>query len=68
MTPRVERELVPPGRYLLAKRFSSKEEKRRLVVSVYDGEVPAAFDNKLNFFHRDGAGLPDELALGLAAF
>lgn len=68
VTPRVEKELVPPGRYVLAKRFSSKEEKRRLVVSVYDAEVPAAFDNKLNFFHRDGAGLPDEIALGLAAF
>lgn len=68
ITPRVERELVPPGRYLLAKRFSSKEEKRRLVVSVYDAEVPAAFDNKLNFFHRKGAGLPDEIALGLAAY
>lgn len=68
ITPRVERELVPPGRYILAKRFSSKEEKRRLVVSVYDAEVPAAFENKLNFFHRDGAGLPDEIALGLAAF
>ncbi len=68
VTPRVEKELVPPGRYVLAKRFSSKEEKRRLVVSVYDAEVPAAFDNKLNFFHRAGAGLPDEIALGLAAF
>lgn len=68
VTPRVEKELVPPGRYLLAKRFSSKEEKRRLVVSVYDADVPAAFDNKLNFYHRDGAGLPDEIALGLAAF
>lgn len=68
ITPRVERELVPPGRYLLAKRFSSKEEKRRLVVSVYDAEVPAAFDNKLNFFHSDGAGLADEIAVGLAAF
>ena len=68
VTPRVEKELVPPGRYVLAKRFSSKEEKRRLVVSVYDAEVPAAFDNKLNFFHRAGAGLPDQIALGLVAF
>lgn len=68
ITPRVERDLVPPGRYLLAKRFSAKEEKRRLVVSVYDAEVPTALDNKLNFFHREGAGLPDWLALGLAAF
>lgn len=68
ITPRVEKELVPPGRYVLAKRFSSKEEKRRLVVSVYNAEVPAAFDNKLNFLHRNGGGLPDEIALGLATF
>lgn len=68
VSERVERDLVPPGRYVLAKRFSAKEEKRRLVVSVYDATVPAAFDNKLNFFHRDGAGLPEELAAGLAAF
>ena len=68
VSPRVERELVPPGRYLLAKRFSSKEEKRRLVVSIYDADVPAAFDNKLNFFHRDGSGLPELLSIGLAAF
>jgi len=68
ISPRVERELVPSGRYVLAKRFSSKEEKRRIVVSVYEADVPAAFDNKLNFFHRDGSGLPGLLALGLAAF
>ena len=68
ITPRVERDLVPAGRYVLAKRFSSKEERRRLMVSVYDAAVPAAFDNKLNFFHRNGGGLPDELAFGLAAF
>lgn len=68
ITERTARELVPPGRYLLAKRFSSKEEKRRLVVSVYDANAPAAFDNKLNFFHRNGAGLPELMALGLAAF
>jgi adenine-specific DNA-methyltransferase len=64
----VERELVPAGRYILSKRFSSKEEKRRLVVSVYDTDVPAAFDNKLNFFHKDGAGLPELMALGLTTF
>jgi adenine-specific DNA-methyltransferase len=63
-----ERHLVPPGRYLLAKRFSSKEEKRRLVVSVYDAPAPAAFENHLNYFHCENAGLSHELALGLAAF
>lgn len=68
ITPRVQRDLIPPGRYVLAKRFSSKEEKRRLVVSVYDTEVPAAVENKLNFFHCNGAGLPDLIALGLAAY
>lgn len=68
ISPRVQRDLIPPGCYLLAKRFSSKEEKRRLVVSVYDTEVPAAIENKLNFFHCNGAGLPTILASGLSTY
>lgn len=62
------RQLVPAGRYVLAKRFSSKEERRRIVSSVYDAPEPAGLDNKLNYFHQDGAGLPHDLATGLAAF
>lgn len=61
-------QLVPAGRYVLTKRFSSKEERRRIVTSVYDAPEPAGLDNKLNYFHQGGAGLPDDLAMGLAAY
>lgn len=60
--------LVPAGRYVLTKRFSSKEERRRLVASLLDAEGPVAIENHLNYFHSGGSGLPKELAVGLAAF
>jgi adenine-specific DNA-methyltransferase len=64
--------LVPAGVYVLVKRFSSKEERRRIVACIYDPElVPAtfvAFENHLNYFHMKGGGLPTSLAKGLAAF
>lgn len=63
---------VPAGTYVLVKRFSAKEEPRRIVAAIYDpadmpGEV-VGFENHLNYFHIGGSGLPNELALGLAAF
>ncbi len=64
--------LVPAGRYVLTKRFTSKEEKRRLVASVFDpSQVPGdlvGFENHLNYFHACGAGLDRELAAGLFAY
>jgi adenine-specific DNA-methyltransferase len=64
--------LVPKGVYVLVKRFSSKEEKRRVVAAVYDPKRIAAesvgFENHTNFYHRNGAGLRMKLAKGLAAF
>ncbi|NNG98256.1 restriction endonuclease [Gordonia araii NBRC 100433] len=64
--------LVPEGIYTLVKRFSSKEETRRLVASVWSpaeqGEGPVAFDNKLNYFHVNGKGLDADLAMGLAVW
>jgi adenine-specific DNA-methyltransferase len=64
--------LVPAGTYVLVKRFSSKEERKRIVACVYDPDrVPAervAFENHLNYFHIRGHGLPKDLAKGLAAF
>jgi len=63
---------MPAGAYVLVKRFSSKEERRRVVAAVFDpSRVPGekvAFENHLNVFHHDGAGLPRRLARGLAAF
>lgn len=64
--------LLPAETYVLVKRFTSKEERRRVVASVFRPEdVPTdevAFENHLNVYHRGGRGLPHLLALGLAAF
>lgn len=64
--------LVPAGYYVITKRFSSKEERRRLVAAVYDPlliEAPVVgFENHVNYFHRHGAGLSRQEAYGLAAF
>lgn len=64
--------LLPQGTYVLVKRFSSKEEPRRVVAAVYDpSRIDAsavAFENHLNVYHTNGTGLSPELARGLAAF
>ena len=70
--PGAEDLLVPEGYYVLTKRFSTKEERRRVVAAVYDPtRVPAAqvaFENHLNYYHAQGSGLPAMVAKGLAAF
>jgi adenine-specific DNA-methyltransferase len=64
--------LIPAGYYVLVKRFSAKEETRRVVAAVYDPKRIDAervgFENHLNYFHRDGGGLPESFAKGLAAY
>lgn len=64
--------LVVKGTYVLVKRFSSKEEARRVVAAVYDPRRVTAdkvgFENHINYFHRRGGGIPLALAKGLAAF
>lgn len=64
--------LIPTGRYVLTKRFTSKEEKRRLVASIFDSSnVPGdlvGFENHLNYFHKGGCGLDRNLAAGLFAY
>ncbi|WPB91132.1 Eco57I restriction-modification methylase domain-containing protein [Streptomyces malaysiensis] len=60
--------LVPGGHYVLIKRFSAKEERRRVVSAVWRSEDEVAFDNKLNYIHQDGHGLDAEAANGLAVF
>jgi len=70
--PRAEDLLVPEGYYVLTKRFSAKEERRRIVAAVYDPTRiiadRVAFENHLNYYHVRGSGLPVTLAKGLAAF
>ena len=64
--------LVSAGIYVLVKRFTSKEERRRIVACVYDsGRIVSAkvgFENHLNYFHARGKPLPLLLAKGLAAY
>lgn len=70
-------QIVPNEVYVLLKRFSSKEERRRVVAVVYDpARLPGdpgdhegvGFENHLNYVHRRGRGVPLELAMGLAVF
>lgn len=64
--------LVPAGIYVLVRRFSSKEERRRVVAALFDpADVPCTrvgFENHLNYFHARGEPLDGDLARGLAAF
>ena len=68
-----EKWLYPNGYYCVVRRFSSKEEKRRVVASVvraddFPGVEVLGFENHLNVFHENKHGLPEALALGLAVF
>jgi len=62
--------LLPAGCYVLVKRFSAKEERRRIVAAVWDpktnGDSAVAFENHLNVFHQDGRGFDRNIAVGLS--
>lgn len=64
--------LFPAGCYAVTRRFSSKEEKRRIVAAMVDPRcLPSdliAFENHLNVFHQAKQGLSEDLAWGLAAY
>ena len=66
--------LVPSGCYVLTRRFTSKEERRRVVACIFDpARIPAelnavGFENHLNYFHAGGQGIGPTLARGLAAY
>ena len=64
--------LLPNGTYVLVKRFSAKEERRRVVATICDPDaVPGeliGFENHLNVFHQDGGPIDPVVARGLAAF
>lgn len=64
--------MVPGGVYVLVRRFSAKEERRRVVAAIFDPEtVPCevvGFENHINYFHERGAPLDRNLARGLSVF
>ena len=65
--------LYPAGCYTVVKRFSAKEEKRRVMATVVRPDdlgncQQIAFENHLNVFHVNKKGIPEELACGLCAY
>jgi hypothetical protein len=68
-----EKWLYPQGYYCVVRRFSAKEEKRRVIAGVvrpgaFGNATVLGFENHLNLFHEHKQGLPETLALGLAVY
>ncbi len=67
-----EKWLYPSGCYVVVKRFSSKEERRRVVASViYQDSFNSTvigLENHLNVLHCGKKGIPEHLARGVAVF
>lgn len=68
-----EKWLFPAGFYCVVRRFSSKEERRRIMASVVQPDTFSdtemlGFENHLNVFHEGKHGLPEALARGLVVF
>lgn len=64
------KQLIPAGSYVVVKRFSSKEETRRVKAHVLDLDEPQALENHLNYIHagtpRRTVPLEPTIARGLA--
>lgn len=64
--------LMPNGWYVVTRRFSSKEERRRIVAALHDPDnIPSekvGFENHLNVFHKNKRGLDPVIAKGLAVY
>ena len=63
--------LVPNRNYVLLRRFSAKEEARRLTAAPWiaaDFTIPeVGLENHLNYVHRPGGSLSEDEAWGLSA-
>lgn len=70
--PETRKWLYPNGFYTVVRRFSSKEERRRVVANVVEPTAFNApylgFENHLNVFHSDKRGIDRDTAYGLSAF
>ncbi len=70
--PETKKWLYPNGFYTVVRRFSSKEEQRRIVANVVDPQAFATeflgFENHLNVFHADKKGIDRDVAYGLSVF
>ena len=64
--------LYPNGFYAVVRRFSSKEERRRIVANVIDpARLPGTMigiENHINVFHAKRQPISEDLAHGLSAY
>ncbi len=64
--------LFPSGFYAVVRRFSSKEERRRIVANVVDPAALQAemigFENHLNVLHQGKKPLDEDVARGIATY
>lgn len=64
--------LMENGSYVVTRRFSAKEESRRIVAALHEPERiqgrKIGFENHLNVFHHKKEGLESGVAKGLAIF
>jgi adenine-specific DNA-methyltransferase len=60
---------LPNEIYLVIKRFSSKEERRRIVAAIWEPSNSTSkyvgFENHVNVIHANNRGIPKEMAAGL---
>ena len=59
------------GHFVVTRRFTSKEETRRIVASLYASDLPGelvGFENHLNVYHVDRQGMARSLAVGLRLY
>ena len=64
--------LLENGSYVLVKRFTTIEQKKRVTAAVwtqknYNSKL-VGFENRVNYFHRNSSPLADNLAYGLWTF
>jgi adenine-specific DNA-methyltransferase len=68
----LKKAVFPKGYYILVKRFSSKEEKRRIYATLLTPDsLPSNYftvENHLNIIHHKHGSLNKEVAMGLTAW
>ena len=71
VAPETESLILPAQNYVLLRRFSAKEEPRRLTASVFNrSALPAeriAFENHLNYIYHSDRELTEFEAIGICA-
>ncbi len=64
--------MMPTGCYVVIRRLSSKEERRRIVPAVFTPKAAAGallgFDNKTNIVHQAKKGMDEDVAKGMAVY